>query len=273
MLLSDPPSADIAWLAERLQSDQTVVASQHYRLHAVCCDVPLLVLPLAGCKVAVHHGQSWTVPPGEYLMLHRAIQLDVENHPPPAGAYRAWALPFPWKVVELARQLLAGHLQPHSAAEAAPISQGPLELLRQALLELLEVAAGDAVQYEFKLLGVLLALAKAGHAQFLKAADQSLASRIRLLVAAAPERDWGSQHFEQEFAISGATLRRRLAEEGCSLREVLRDARLLHGLTLLQSTRKPLKSVALACGYRSVPSFRRQFVERFGQEPAVVAQI
>ena len=71
--------------------------------------------------------------------------------------------------------------------------------------------------------------------------------------------------------MSGPTLRRKLAAEGTSLRALVRDARLDHGLCLLQSTRRPLKAVAAACGYRSVPSFSRQFTERYGVEPALVA--
>jgi transcriptional regulator GlxA family with amidase domain len=39
----------------------------------------------------------------------------------------------------------------------------------------------------------------------------------------------------------------------------------------LQVTRKPVKAVALDHGYRSVPSFRRNFIERFGIDPAEVA--
>jgi AraC-like DNA-binding protein len=87
-----------------------------------------------------------------------------------------------------------------------------------------------------------------------------------------PDREWTSADFEEALNVSGATLRRRLAEENTSLRLLLREARLHHGLVLLQTSRRPLKSVAYACGYRSVPSFTRNFVARFGIEPAAVAQ-
>ena len=40
---------------------------------------------------------------------------------------------------------------------------------------------------------------------------------------------------------------------------------------LLQTGRKSLKSVAQACGYRSVPSFSRNFFARFGIDPSAVA--
>jgi AraC-like DNA-binding protein len=114
-------------------------------------------------------------------------------------------------------------------------------------------------------------LARNGHAQFLHASDPSLGARIRLLVAAAPEREWASADFEEALHVSGATLRRRLAEEGSSLRVLLREARLHHGLALLQCSRRPVKSVALACGYRSAASFTRNFIDHFGVDPSAVA--
>jgi AraC-like DNA-binding protein len=129
----------------------------------------------------------------------------------------------------------------------------------------------NAVQRDHALLGLLLALARAGHDQFLHAQNPSLAARIRLLVAAAPARNWASGDFEFALHVSGATLRRRLAQEKTSLRQVLRETRLQHGLGLLQSSRRPLKSISLACGYLSVASFSRSFMARFGIEPSAVS--
>jgi AraC-like DNA-binding protein len=129
----------------------------------------------------------------------------------------------------------------------------------------------NAAQRDHALLGLLLALARAGHDQFLHAQDPSMAARIRLLVAATPARNWVSVDFEMALHVSGATLRRRLAQEDTSLRQVLRETRLQHGLGLLQSTRRPLKSIALACGYLSVASFSRGFVAQFGVEPSAVS--
>ncbi len=90
-------------------------------------------------------------------------------------------------------------------------------------------------------------------------------------MAEKPSREWSSAHFEAALHMSGATLRRRLAEEGTNLRAVLREARLHHGLELLQTTRLPVKAVASECGYRSVSKFSRGFIAQFGIGPATVA--
>jgi AraC-like DNA-binding protein len=90
------------------------------------------------------------------------------------------------------------------------------------------------------------------------------------MVAADPERDWSSAELESALALSGATLRRHLAAEGRSLRQVVAEARLSHGLTLLLSTRLPVKSVAARVGYTSASAFIKRFRERYGVEPSRV---
>lgn len=273
-----------AWLEAGLQSGAehvTIVAQKAYRLRAVQVDAPLLVVPMAGVKRLEVDGKQAEVACGEFVMLHQACNMGVENLPPPgtANAYRAWVVPFPWRVVELARSLVGAHSGPPSAAAPTrPFSCGNLLPLLPGVRAYLTAmsATGEvpnAAQRDHALLGLLLALARAGHDFFLHAQDPSVAACIRLLVAAAPARNWASGDFELALNVSGATLRRRLAQEETSLRQILRETRLQHGLGLLQSSRRPLKSIASACGYLSVASFNRSFLAQFGVEPSAVSSI
>jgi AraC-like DNA-binding protein len=272
------------WLEAGLQSGAehvTVVAQRAYRLRAVQVDEPLLVVPMAGLKRLEVEGNQAEVACGEFVMLHQACRVGVENLPPPGttDAYRAWVVSFPWRAVTLARSLVGAHshnalatakglVKPFSCGDLMPLLAGVRAYLT-AMSTIGEVP--NAAQRDHALLGLLLALARAGHDQFLHAQDPSMAARIRLLVAATPARNWVSGDFEMALHVSGATLRRRLAQEDTSLRQVLRETRLQHGLGLLQSTRRPLKSIALACGYLSVASFSRGFVAQFGVEPSAVS--
>lgn len=280
--LSATPSLP-AWLEAGLQSGAehvTILAQRAYRLHAVQVDAPLLVVPMAGLKRLEVDGKQAEVACGEFVMLHQACSMGVENLPPPgtADAYRAWAVSFPWRVVTLARTLVGAHSNsaPTAAVLAKPFSCGDLTPLLPGVRAYLTAISPtgevpNAAQRDHALLGLLLALARAGHDQFLHAQDPSMAARIRLLVAAAPARNWASGDFELALHVSGATLRRRLAQEETSLRQILRETRLQHGLGLLQSSRRPLKSIALACGYLSVASFSRGFMTQFGVEPSAVS--
>lgn len=168
----------------------------------------------------------------------------------------------------MARGLLHGARQTQGAA----VSVGKLPAVMEALLAYIgDADTTDTALRNYRLLGILLALSRAGHCQFLSAHDPSLSARIRLTVSADPAREWTSAHFEDEFCISGATLRRRLVAEATSLRALIQEARLHSALVQLQVTRKPVKAVAQDHGYRSIPSFRRNFAERFGIDPADVA--
>ncbi len=244
------------------------VALHRYRLHAVACDIPLLMIPLAGVKRFHAGGATWECATGQFLMTHFAMQADIENIPGGAGPYRAWAVPFPWEVVNMARSLLLGVVPVQGAA----VSVGELSAVMESLLAYIgDADATDSALRNYRLLGILLALFRAGHVQFLQAHDPSLSARIRLAVSAEPAREWTSAHFEEAFCISGATLRRRLVAEGASLRALIQEARLHSALIQLQVTRKAVKAVALDHGYRSIPSFRSNFIERFGIDPAEVA--
>lgn len=251
--------------------EQAMLVAQHeYRLKAVTCDQPLLVIPLQGCK-RLRQGDSWLeCPPGQFLMLHHAQQIDVVNQPAADAPYRALAIAFPWHLLEITRTLLAR--QPLDGIRRDGVSLGPLAPLEAALHSYLACDPADAAAVDHAALGLLLALARAGHSAFLQARDPSLAARARLLIAGSPARLWKSADLEAAFCISSATLRRRLQEEGCSFRTLLQEARLHHGLLLLQTSRRSLKAVAAACGYGSPSSFARAFSQRFGQEPGAVAQ-
>ena len=98
----------------------------------------------------------------------------------------------------------------------------------------------------------------------------TLAAQVRRLVAQAPARGWQSADFEQALGTSGATLRRRLADEGTPLREAIAQSRLACALELLYTTRSPVKTVAHRVGYQSVESFARRFRERYGLEATAI---
>lgn len=268
----NPPSISIRQLTAALEQSSlaasATIAQHRYRLHAVACDIPLLMIPLSGMKRVHALGGTWECATGKFLMTHFAMQADIENIPDGAAPYRAWAIPFPWEVVSMARGLLSGAVPTQGEA----VSVGELPAVIEALLAyIVDADTTDMALRNYRLLGILLVLSRAGHSQFRSAHDPSLSARIRLAVSADPAREWVSAHFEEEFCISGATLRRRLVAEETSLRALIQEARLHSALVQLQVTRKPVKAVALDHGYRSIPSFRRNFVERFGIDPSEVA--
>jgi AraC-like DNA-binding protein len=256
-------------------SETAICARQRYFIAAVRCDVPVLILPLQGNKNVIHGGHVLSAGVGEYVMIHRAMDVSMENIPALDGPYVAGVLNFPWRLVGLARQIvldgtgLAREKIDKSSVSCNTVSEHLLAALRH-YLDLVRCCASPA-QIDHALVGILVALHADGASGFVIADDPSLSARIRLIVSAQPQREWASADFEEMFHMSGATLRRRLADENANLRSLVREARLQYGLGLLQTTQKTVAKVAEQCGYRSVSSFREGFIEQFGVDPAAVA--
>lgn len=227
---------------------------------------PLLALPLRGAKRLRDGAQRVEARPGSMLLVPGARQVDMENLPDPAaGEYLAIGLIVPEPVREAARRLWRAP-PPTVAGDTAVL---PLAALADGWLQwALAVEQGRALQADHALLGLVLRLCELGHAGLLAPVELRLAARIHAMVAERPGRDWRSDDVERATGLSGATLRRRLADEGTSLRRVLVEARLACALQLLYATRLPVKTVAQRVGYRSVSSFVRRFGERYGVEPS-----
>ncbi|QMV15684.1 helix-turn-helix domain-containing protein [Vibrio spartinae] len=119
-------------------------------------------------------------------------------------------------------------------------------------------------------ISLALALGKSGCRGFKKTRDSHFSTRIQTLILESPASEWCSALLEERLHISGATLRRRLAEENTSMRVLLRETRLNYSMILLQTTRKPIKLVARECGYKSASCFTRNFISHFGIEPSAV---
>jgi len=99
-------------------------------------------------------------------------------------------------------------------------------------------------------------------------ADPVLATR--LLVRSAPDKPWSVRDVARRFAMSPATVRRRLAAEGTSLRLLRAEERMTIAAALLSRRGATVAEVAAQCGYESPSKFARQFRSRFGRAPRAV---
>lgn len=229
---------------------------------------PVIALPLAGTKRARLGGERVEVRPGELFVITGPASLDVENIPDPAsGEYLALGVSLDERVIGAAQRLL-----PERARDPAPRIAGlPIGALEASLLDWTRaLERRDEALARHALVGLVLRLHELGLEGIVARRVPRLAAQIRELVAAEPTRPWASSHLEALLGMSGATLRRRLAAEGESLREVIAHARLAHALQLLYTTRLPVKTVAQRSGYASAASFARRFEARYGIEPSRV---
>ena len=117
-----------------------------------------------------------------------------------------------------------------------------------------------------RLMGLLLALQERGLV-FARPSAPGLTERLTQLLTRSPEHPWTAAQAGRELAVSEATLRRRLAEEGISFSAMLIEIRMHHAMMLLQTTHFSLSQIADACGYRAVSRFSMRFKSRFGFTP------
>jgi AraC-like DNA-binding protein len=94
--------------------------------------------------------------------------------------------------------------------------------------------------------------------------------RVRRLVETDPSRVWRAADVAGHFAMSEATFRRWLARSGHGFSKIVLNTRLERGLMLLQSTDRPVSTIALDCGFKTPSHFADAFRRRFGLQPTAI---
>ncbi|MBT8450382.1 MAG: AraC family transcriptional regulator [Deltaproteobacteria bacterium] len=96
-----------------------------------------------------------------------------------------------------------------------------------------------------------------------------LADRVRLWLARnLRDSDAVASRLARDMKLSERTLRRKLSEEGTSIRELVAKARQARASELLGSTSAPLDAIAFELGFSSVGAFCRAFKRWTGCSPA-----
>ena len=97
--------------------------------------------------------------------------------------------------------------------------------------------------------------------------DRLLVPQVRQALAAHPDRSHSAESLAGLLNVSARTLHRQLKEEGAGLQQLKDEVRLERARELLWRTRKPVKQVAQAVGFRNEKSFARAFKARVGVTP------
>lgn len=246
-----------------------VRAKSSHTLSAVDMDTPLLALPVQGSKRVRQKGDWIEVAPGQLLLVPHPIAFDIENIPDPrTGLYIAIGISLEEHVLSAARHLVRNPVPVKSDGGLCCI---PLRAHLDDFTTWLDaLRKGDLPRACHSVVGIVLSLYAQGHRTLLYPPEQPLSVRIRRMIDTHPTREWSSADIEAALGISGATLRRQLAAENLSLREIIGHSRLSHALTLLLTTNLPVKSVAGRSGYVSTSTFVKRFRERYGIEPSSV---
>lgn len=208
----------------------------------------------------------WEARPGEFILLQAGIPLNITHQPSDRGIHQSTGLFWARKVIaEMAPPAEACLKEPahvlgerdrrfHESFDSACRALSGTEDLPPA------VAAG-------RIREVLIWLSLCS-IFFLPVENKTLSFRLRSLLELDPGADWTEGQASAALGQSPATLRRRLAAENTSFREILTDARMLYALRLLHSTDQSVGNIARDSGYHCPSRFTKRFRQRFGFHPS-----
>lgn len=239
-----------------------------HRVDSIMMRNDILVRVDSGVKTLLDRSGRLDFGSGSGLLMARGAQWDVINDPAPAGRYRARILLFGAAAI---RDFDLRHAAefPHAPLQSCAAVGVDAELGASVdnALAALGSPTSSARLRQHRVLEVLLLLAERGHV--LKPADRiSWDERARRLISQRPHAEWPAENLALALHVSVSTLRRRLADSGATIGELVREVRLETGLLLLQSTGLSVGEVAARCGYESHSRFSAAFRTRYGFAPS-----
>jgi AraC-like DNA-binding protein len=207
-------------------------------------------------------------PTGRAFLIPRSTQWDMLNEPAAGGHYQARLISFSPQLVELFHQRF-GQFAATPAVQGCAGTEADAAFaatFNHATAALQEPETSDAVR-QHRALEVLLLLAERGLV-FAPVRGLSWADRVHRLVGQRPHAPWPVDEVARAFHLSASTLQRRLADEGTSVSQCVREVRLEAALALLQGSSLQVSEISARCGYDSHSRFSAAFRKRFGFAPS-----
>lgn len=258
--------------AQREQTISCVCISAHtaHQIRSVDITQSQFGIVMRGSKQLRAKDTQLDFCPGDILVACAGVSPDFRHFPDPvSGQYLTLVVPICDQVLEAARLVWNAPVVAHHARRIARFCSADHVPLLTGWAE--AILANDYPAARAALVSLVIDWCRQGMTTLLVPPPPTLASRVRETVMAQPERPWQSRDFEALLGMSGATLRRRLAAEGTSLRAVMTDARLACGMIMLYTTNLPIKTVAARVGYQSSDGFARAFRNRYGLDPSEIS--
>lgn len=245
-----------------------VLQQQNLEFKRLYIESPVLIYAEKGIKAVRWPGGEYLIRAGEAIVVAGGQSLDITNKLAEDGSYRAHWLAWDETLIALYAESnpdlpIIKHALPissdtadfavslHRSIKAVEDSTVPTMIARHRLQELLVWIGINGGRLE-------------------QSRVLTMAVKVRRLIGRDLANEWSAGAVASAFAMSEATMRRRLAEEGTNLSNLLIDARMSFALQLLQSTTQPVMQIALSVGYQTPSQFAVRFRHRFGFPPSAI---
>lgn len=228
---------------------------------------PCLILVLAGRKVLFEGRRATKIETGCLAAVPGPSSIDLRNEPDPIRK-RYTALIIPFKVEDIERLMRSHNLLYDAKRHTVGILRfEPDETIHASIHHYL-TTVGNPRLLNHRLMEILLLLATKNPALLSYSLHRdSWSQRVRAVLSADLAQAWDMKQVCVRLATTESTLRRHLASEETSFRDILQDLRLSSALMQLLQTSHPIYRIAYDCGYQSVSRFTSNFHKRFGVPP------
>ena len=239
-------------------------AEQLQQLRNVRIHSPSIIQIITGSKRLFWKDAAVDISSSQVLLCEASASLCFEN--------------LPQKGRFLSR-MFSFHCQPSNAmlelsTQRASTQDSPTLSMDRALhdtlntLFLFDLNTISQATQTFLVMALFQQLAEKGVLHQLFRNTSVLSQKLSHYLSHAPGNEHALETVAERFAMSRATLIRKLKQEGTQYREVLAEVRLSHALHLMQGGNGNVLSLAQQCGYQSASRFSQRFKGKFGVTPA-----
>lgn len=249
-------------------------AEQQQKLRNVRIHSPSIIQIITGSKRLFWKDSALDLSQSELLLCEASASLSFENLPQ-KGRFLSRVYSFHYTpsdaMLELSRNNEGGELSPLLASDKA------MQDTLNALFSFDQHSMSKETQ-SYWVQGLYQQLAERGVLHHLFAnSNAAFSQKVSRYLAYSPGEEHPLEAVAERFAMSRATLIRRLKQEGTQYREVLAEVRLNHALYLMQNGHTNVALLSQLCGYQSEGRFSQRFKGKFGLTPSeylktVVAQ-
>ncbi|MCL1058856.1 helix-turn-helix transcriptional regulator [Shewanella gelidimarina] len=243
----------------------TFRAEQLQRLRNVRIHSPSIIQIITGSKRLFWKDSVIDISHLGLLLCEASVSLSFENVPQKrrflSRVFNFYCLPSDWMIEQSKRNGDGGQTL---MVEADKALQDTLNALFSFDLH----SMSNEMQ-TFWVMGVYQQLAERGVLHHLfTSKNTTLTQKLSRYLSYSPGEDHTLEAVAKRFAMSRATMIRKLKQESSQYREVLVEVRLNHSLYLMQNGHYNVAMLAQLCGYQSQGRFGQRFKGKFGQTPS-----
>ncbi|MFH0259143.1 helix-turn-helix transcriptional regulator [Vibrio barjaei] len=243
----------------------TLFRAEHLqRLRNVRIHSPSIIQIISGSKRLFWKDNAMDVSHSQVLLCEASASLSFENLPQ-KGRFLSRVFSFHC----LPTQSMLEASRNRSQEDDLPLLEATnaLQDILNALFSFEQHHMSNATQ-TFWVMGLYQQLAEYGALhQLFSDSETRFSQKLSRYLSHSPSEEHALETVAQHFAMSRATLIRRLKQDGTQFREVLAEVRLNHALFLIQNGSYNVALLAQSCGYQSEGRFSQRFKGKFGLTP------